>query len=71
MDELVPRLRALLRRSGADRATTLGGLCLDPVTHAITDDELDPDVARLRRKLYEVSARAAIETARDVRCRLG
>ena len=38
-DELVARLRALLRRSCADRATTLGGLCLDPVTHAITGDD--------------------------------
>jgi two-component system response regulator MprA len=114
-DELVARLRALLLRSGADRATTLGGLCLDPVTHAITGDDgevsltptefrvlatlatssgaivrrrdlvraawpegavvhkntLDPYVARPRRTLYEVSARAAIETAHDGRCRLG
>lgn len=39
-DELVvARLRALPRRSGAARATTLGGLCLDPVTHAITGDD--------------------------------
>ena len=39
-DELVvARLRALLRRSGAARATTLGGLCLEPVTHAITGDD--------------------------------
>jgi DNA-binding response OmpR family regulator len=33
-DELVARLRALLRRSGADPATTVGALRLDPTTHA-------------------------------------
>jgi two-component system response regulator MprA len=35
-DELVARLRALLRRSGADPATTVGALRLDPVTHAVS-----------------------------------
>ena len=114
-DELVARLRALLRRSGADPATTLGALRLDPVTHAITGDDgevsltptefrvlatlaassgaivrrrdlvraawpqgavvhdntLDQYVARLRRKLYEVFAHAAIETAHGVGYRLG
>ena len=113
--ELVARLRALLRRSGADPATTVGGLRLDPVTHAITgdagevsltptefrvlatlaagsgaivrrrdlvraalpegtvvhDNTLDQFVARIRRKLYEVSAHAAIETAHGVGYRLG
>src|SRR4051794_12347965 len=33
-DELVARLRALLRRAGADAAAHVGGLRLDPVTHA-------------------------------------
>ena len=33
-DELVARLRALLRRSGADPGTTVGPLRLDPTTHA-------------------------------------
>src|SRR3954462_14930742 len=33
-DELVARLRALLRRSGADPVTTVGPLRLDPTTHA-------------------------------------
>ena len=32
-DELVARLRALLRRSGADASTTVGALRLDPVAH--------------------------------------
>jgi two-component system response regulator MprA len=33
--ELVARLRALLRRSGADPGTEVAGLRLDPVTHAV------------------------------------
>jgi two-component system, OmpR family, response regulator len=113
-DEVVARLRALLRRSGADPATTVGGLRLDPVAHAISGDKgetsltptefrllaalaaqpgavmrrrelvraawpdgaivhdntLDQYVARLRRKLREVSARAAIATAHGVGYRL-
>jgi DNA-binding response OmpR family regulator len=35
-DELVARLRALLRRAGADAATKVGRLRLDPVTHAVS-----------------------------------
>ena len=34
-DELVARVRALLRRTGADPATSIGTLRLDPVTHAV------------------------------------
>ncbi|QEC47574.1 response regulator transcription factor [Baekduia soli] len=34
-DELVARLRALLRRTGADPGTTVGGLRLDPLAHAV------------------------------------
>ena len=37
--ELVARLRALLRRSGADPGTAVGDLRLNPVTHAIHRDE--------------------------------
>jgi two-component system response regulator MprA len=33
-DELVVRIRALLRRAGNDPATTVAGLRLDPVAHA-------------------------------------
>jgi DNA-binding response OmpR family regulator len=113
-DEVVARLRALLRRSGADAATTVGALRLDPVAHAITgaggetsltptefrvlaalaakpgavvrrrelvraawpdgaivhDNTLDQYVARLRRKLREVSAQAAIATAHGLGYRL-
>jgi two-component system response regulator MprA len=38
-DELVARLRALLRRSGSDPATAVGALRLDPVAHAISGEE--------------------------------
>jgi DNA-binding response OmpR family regulator len=38
-DELVARLRALLRRTGADPSTTVGPLQLDPLTHAIVDGD--------------------------------
>jgi two-component system response regulator MprA len=38
-DELVVRLHALLRRSGADTAATVGDLRLDPVTHALQNGE--------------------------------
>jgi DNA-binding response OmpR family regulator len=113
-DEVVARLRALLRRSGADASTTVGELRLDPVAHSISGDDgeasltptefrllaalagqpgavvrrrelvraawpegaivhdntLDQYVARLRRKLREVSARAAIATAHGVGYRL-
>src|SRR3954447_6474182 len=38
-DELVARVRALLRRAGADPSTSVGPLRLNPVTHAISSDE--------------------------------
>jgi two-component system response regulator MprA len=38
-DEVVARLRALLRRSGAEAATTLGALRLDPVAHSIRGED--------------------------------
>ncbi|MDX6725651.1 MAG: hypothetical protein QOK49_456 [Baekduia sp.] len=38
-DELVARLKALLRRSGADPTTTVGALRLDPTTHAVGSGE--------------------------------
>jgi two-component system response regulator MprA len=113
-DELVARLRAVLRRSGTDPATEVGALRLDPVAHAISgedgevsltptefrllatlaaqpgavvrrreliraawpegaivhDNTLDQYVARLRRKLREVSSGAAIGTSHGVGYRL-
>jgi two-component system response regulator MprA len=49
--ELVARLQALLRRSGADVAVEAGGLRLDPVTHAasagLTSISLTPTEFRL------------------------
>jgi two-component system response regulator MprA len=37
-DEVVARVRAVLRRAGTDPATTLGTVRLDPVSHAISAD---------------------------------
>jgi two-component system response regulator MprA len=49
--ELVARLRALLRRAGADDGTTVGAMRLDPVTHALrqgtTEVALTPTEFRL------------------------
>lgn len=44
LDELVARLRALMRRTGAPRAASAGGATLDPAGHAI---ELDGRQVRL------------------------
>ena len=41
-DEVVARLRALLRRSGADASTTVGALRLDPVAHSISGPAARP-----------------------------
>ena len=114
-DELVARLRALLRRAGADPSTPVGLLQLDPLTHAIVDGDkevsltptefrllaalaaqpgvvlrrrdlvraawpegaivhdntLDQYVARLRRKLRDVSDDLSITTTHGVGYRLG
>ncbi|MGZ4267589.1 MAG: response regulator transcription factor [Solirubrobacteraceae bacterium] len=113
-DELVARLRALVRRGGADPATAVGALRLDPVRHAVAADDrevaltptefrvlaalaarpgevlrrrelvraawpegaivhdntLDQYVARLRRKLREVSPETTISTAHGVGYRI-
>jgi len=113
-DELVARLRAVLRRAGADPATAIGSLRLDPVSHAVAsgthrialtptefrllaalaaqpgavvrrrelvraawpegaivhDNTLDQYIARLRRKLRELSAETTIFTAHGVGYRL-
>jgi two-component system response regulator MprA len=113
-DEVVARLRALLRRSGADAAATVGALRLDPLVHAavapdgevsltptefrvlaalaaqpgviirrrdlvraawpegaiVHDNTLDQYVARLRRKLREISEELTITTAHGVGYRL-
>jgi two-component system response regulator MprA len=53
--ELVARLRALLRRAGADGAVEAAGLRLDPVTHSVADDSdevpLTPTEFRLLARL--------------------
>jgi DNA-binding response OmpR family regulator len=40
-DELVARLRALVRRAGADPAATVFGLRLDPLRHTIATDDTE------------------------------
>jgi two-component system response regulator MprA len=113
-DEVVARLRALVRRSGADAAAHVGALRLDPLIHAavagehqvsltptefrvlaalaaqpgavvrrrelvragwpdgaiVHDNTLDQYVARLRRKLRELSEDMTISTAHGVGYRL-
>jgi two-component system response regulator MprA len=113
-DEVVARLRALVRRSGADPAAQVGALRLDPMQHAavagdrqvaltptefrvlaalaaqpgavvrrrelvragwpdgaiVHDNTLDQYVARLRRKLRELSDDMTISTAHGVGYRL-
>jgi two-component system, OmpR family, response regulator len=53
--ELVVRLRALLRRVGANGAVEAAGLLLDPVTHSVSDDAhevpLTPTEFRLLARL--------------------
>jgi DNA-binding response OmpR family regulator len=56
-DEVVARLRALLRRSGADPSTTVGALRLNPVTHAISSD--DREVALTPTEFRLLAALAA------------
>jgi two-component system, OmpR family, response regulator len=56
-DEVVARLRALLKRSGADPSTTVGALRLNPVTHAITSD--DREVALTPTEFRLLAALAA------------
>jgi DNA-binding response OmpR family regulator len=112
--ELVARLRALLRRSGADTATHVGTLRLDPVAHAVGsgdrrialtptefrllaalaakpdavvrrrelvraawpdgaivhDNTLDQYVARLRRKLRDLTSETGIATVHGVGYRM-
>lgn len=113
-DELVARLRALLRRAGADPVAAVGDLRLDPLSHTVSsgdrevsltptefrvlaalvarpeivvrrrelvraawpegaivhDNTLDQYVARLRRKLREISGEATIVTAHGLGYRL-
>jgi len=54
--ELVARLRALLRRGGADGALESGGLTLDPLAHSLSDGSsevpLTPTEFRLLARLF-------------------
>src|SRR6266480_1245909 len=54
--ELVARLRALLRRGGADGTLESGGLTLDPLAHSLSDGSseapLTPTEFRLLARLF-------------------
>src|SRR4051812_16626318 len=67
-DELVARLRALLRRAGADAAANVGGLRLDPVMHAVCWEDreaaLTPTEFRLLAAL--AAGNGAVTRRRDL-----
>ena len=60
--ELVARLQALLRRSGADGALESGGLTLDPLAHSLSDGRtevpLTPTEFRLLARLFAGAGQA-------------
>ena len=60
--ELLARLEALIRRSGAERSTAVAGLVLDPAKHAVTCGgetvRLTPTEFRLLAKLASVPGEA-------------
>jgi two-component system response regulator MprA len=64
-DELVARLHALLRRSGADAATTVGDLKLDPLTHSVVSGDLEVALTPTEfRVLAALAARAGVVVRR-------
>jgi DNA-binding response OmpR family regulator len=64
-DELVARLRALLRRSGADAARTVEGLRLDPLTHAVGADGREANLTPTEfRVLAALTARPGVVVRR-------
>jgi two-component system response regulator MprA len=56
LDELVARLRALLRRGGADAGVVVGALRLDPVTHAASSGEQTVALTPIEFKLLATLA---------------
>jgi DNA-binding response OmpR family regulator len=56
-DEVVARLRALLRRVGADAATTFGALRLDPVAHSVSGDDGEASLTPTEFRLLAALAR--------------
>jgi DNA-binding response OmpR family regulator len=63
-DEVVARLRALLRRSGADPAATVGALRLDPVGHRVTGDGRDATLTPTEFRLLAALAARPDEVVR-------
>jgi two-component system OmpR family response regulator len=64
--ELVARLRALVRRGGADPATEVGSMRLDPATHAISSGEATEELTPTE---FRILARLAAEPGKTVRRR--
>ena len=56
-DEVVARLRALLRRVGADAATTVGALRLDPVAHSVRGADGEASLTPTEFRLLAALAR--------------
>jgi two-component system response regulator MprA len=54
--ELVARLRALLRRAGADGAVTAGGLRLDPASHSVQSGGVSADLTPTEFRLLAALA---------------
>jgi two-component system response regulator MprA len=67
-DELVARLRALLRRSGADAAADVHGLRLDPLTHAASWDGREASLTPTEFRLLAALAgqRGAVVRRREL-----
>jgi two-component system response regulator MprA len=65
-EELVARLRALVKRAGADLSIEVGGLRLDPATHAATCNGV---IADLTPTEFRVLARLAASPGEAVRRR--
>ncbi len=71
-DELLARLRALLRRAGADAAVAIGALRLDPVTHGIVMGDRREDLTPTEfRILAALAARPGTAVRRGELARSG
>jgi two-component system response regulator MprA len=68
-DEVVARLRALLRRAGVSVAAEVGGLRLDPAAHAVSCDERSVKLTPTEFRLLAALAASPGEAVRRRRLR--